>query len=236
MRVKQAMTPGVIGVPETATLIEALGLLLRARISAVFVLDASGEPIGVLSEGDLLQRAELGTQKQRPGWLEFLLGGGRAAEEFAHANGRAVSEIMTRGVYSIDEEAELSEAVDLMLQRRIKRVAVLREGKAVGVLARSDLLAALMATLPAPNQTASDAEIHAALDAEIERQSWAPRGSVRISVENGIVTLDGAITDDRLRDGLRVLAENTPGVKQVRDNIAWIEPNSGYLVPGGEEL
>jgi osmotically-inducible protein OsmY len=58
-----------------------------------------------------------------------------------------------------------------------------------------------------------------------------PRGSVRVSVENGIVTLEGAITDDRLRDGLRVLAENTPGVTKVRDRIAWIEPNSGHLVP-----
>jgi BON domain len=57
------------------------------------------------------------------------------------------------------------------------------------------------------------------------------RGSVRVSVENGIVTLEGAITDDRLHDGLRVLAENTPGVTKVRDRIARIEPNSGYLVP-----
>ena len=209
--------------------------MLRARISALFVLDASGEPVGVLSEGDLLRRAELGTQKQRPGWLEFLLGGGRAAEEYARANGRGVAEIMTRNVFSIDEEADLSEAVDLMLEHRIKRVAVQREGKAVGVLSRSDLLKALMSALPSPHQTASDVQIGAALDAEIKRQSWAPRGSIRISVENGIVTLDGAVTDDRLRDGLRVLAENVPGVTDVRDRISWIEPNSGYLVPPGDE-
>ena len=235
MRVKEAMTLGLIGVPETATLWEALDKLLRARISALFVLDPSGEPIGVLSEGDLLRRAELGTQKQRPGWLEFLLGGGRAAEEYAHANGRAVAEIMTRNVFSIDEEADLSEAVDLMLEHRIKRLAVQREGKAVGVLSRSDLLKALASALPNPHQSASDAQISAALDAEINRQSWTPRGSVRTSVENGIVTLEGAVTDDRLRDGLRVLAENIPGVTKVRDRISWIEPNSGYLVPPADE-
>ena len=235
MRVKEAMTPGLIGVPETATLWEAVDKLLRARISALFVFDAAGEPVGVLSEGDLLQRAELGTQKQRPGWLEFLLGGGRAAEEYARANGRLVAEIMTRNVFSIDEEADLSEAVDLMLEHRIKRVAVQREGKAVGVLSRSDLLKALMSVLPSPHQNASDVQIGAALDAEINRQSWAPRGSVRVSVENGIVTLDGAVTDDRLRDGLRVLAENVPGVTKVLDRISWIEPNSGYLVPPSDE-
>jgi CBS domain-containing protein len=235
MRVKQAMTLGLIGVRETATLSEALDALLRGRISALFVFDASGEPAGVLSEGDLMRRAEIGTQKRRPDWLEFLLGGGKAAEDYAHANGRAVAEIMTRGVFSIDEEADLSEAVDLMLKRRIKRLAVMRDGKAVGVLSRSDLLRALKSALPSPQGNASDAEIGAALAAEIDRQSWAPRGSVRVSVENGIVTLEGAITNGRLRDGLRVLAENTPGVTKVRDRIAWIEPNSGFLVPLADE-
>jgi osmotically-inducible protein OsmY len=67
--------------------------------------------------------------------------------------------------------------------------------------------------------------------AKSSRREGSPRrGSVRVSVENGIVTLEGAITDDRLRDGLRLLAENT-GVTKMRDRIAWIEPNSGYLVP-----
>jgi CBS domain-containing protein len=235
MRVKEVMTPILIGVPETATLWEALDKLLRARISALFVFDRSGDPAGVLSEGDLLRRGELGTQKQRPGWLEFLLGGGRAAEEYAHANGRLVAEIMTRNVFSIDEEADLSEAIDLMLEHRIKRLAVQRQGKAIGVLSRSDLLKALMPALPSPHQNASDVQIAAALDAEISRQSWTPRGSVRTSVDNGIVTLEGAVTDDRLRDGLRVLAENVPGVTKVRDRISWIEPNSGYLVPPADE-
>ena len=235
MRVKEAMTLGLIGIPETATLWEALDVLLRTRISAVAVLGASGEPVGILSEGDLLRRAEIGTQKQRPRWLEFLIGGGRAAEEYAHANARVVEEIMTRDVISIDEEADLSEAVDLMLERRIKRVIVLREGKAVGVLSRSDLLRALRSALPRPPGHATDVEIQAAIEARIEGEAWAPRGSVRVSVAEGVVTLDGAVTDDRLRDGLRVLAENTPGVTTVRDRIAWIEPNSGYLVAAGEE-
>ena len=95
MRVKEAMTPGLIGVPETATLWEALGVLSSARISALAVLDASGEPVGILSEGDLLRRAEIGTQKQRPRWLEFVIGGGRAAGEFAQANARVVGELMS---------------------------------------------------------------------------------------------------------------------------------------------
>ena len=235
MQVKQTMTSAVIGVAETATLWEALQLLLRSKVSAVVVQGAGGEPVGVLSEGDLLRRAELGTQKHRPAWLDFLIGGGRAAEDYVHTHGRRVVEIMTSGVISISEDAEISEAVDLMLKRKIKRLVVMREGKAVGVLSRSDVLKALMAALPDPDAKHTDVEIQSAVEAEIDRQQWAPRGSISVSVADGTVTYEGAISDDRLRDGLRVLAENIPGVKKVRDRLAWIEPNSGFLLPFKEE-
>jgi CBS domain-containing protein len=231
MHVKEAMTPSLIGVPETATLWDALRALMSARISALVVFDETGAPAGILSEGDLLRRAEIGTQAKRPGWLDFLLGGGRAAESYVHGHGRRISEIMTHGVISIDEEADLSEAVDLILARGIKRLVVTRRGQAVGILSRFDLLKTLMDHLPDSKASRTDAQIRVAIEGEIDRQPWAPRGSVRVAVEKGVVTYEGAITDNRLREGLRVLAENTPGVAQVRDRIAWIEPNSGYLVP-----
>jgi CBS domain-containing protein len=234
MRVKEAMTPGLVGVPETATLWEALRALMSAKISALVVFDASGAPAGILSEGDLLRRAEIGTEAKRPGWLDFLLGGGRAAENYVHGHGRRISEIMTRGVISIDEEADLSKAVDLILARGVKRLVVTRQGHAVGILARSDLLKALMANLPDLQASPTDTQIREAIEGEIDRQPWAPRGSIRVAVANGVVTFEGAITDNRLRDGLRVIAENTPGVTKVRDQIAWIEPNSGYLVPADD--
>jgi len=235
MQVKDTMTAAVIGVPETATLWEALQTLLRSKVSALVVFDSAGAPVGILSEGDLLRRAELGTQKHRPVWLDYLVGGGGSAEAYARSHGRRVGEIMTRGIVSIGEEAELSAAVDLMLKRKIKRLVVTRAGKAVGVLSRSDLLKALMAALPDPSATRTDAQIRDAIEDEIDRQQWAPRGAISISVADGIVTYEGAISDDRLRDGLRVLAENIPGVKKVRDRLAWIEPNSGFLVPFKEE-
>lgn len=235
MRVKDTMTPNVIGVPENATLWDALDALVRSKVSALVVLDPNGAPVGVLSEGDLLRRAELGTQKKRPGWLEFLIGGGRAAEDYKFSHGRRVSEIMTRGAITIGEDDEVSAAVDLMLGRKIKRLVVVRDGRAVGVLSRSDLLKALMAALPHPDANRTDGEIQAAIEAELDHEQWAPRGSIRVNVENGSVTLDGAISDERLRGGLRVLVENVPGVKKVRDRLAWIEPNSGYLVPAEDE-
>jgi CBS domain-containing protein len=231
MRVRDVMTYGVIGLPESANLAEAVETMLRSHVSALFVFDVHNALIGVLSEGDLLRRSELGSERKRPHWLELLIGSGRLAEAYAHEHGRKVGEVMTKDVETIAEDAELSEAVDRMIHRRVKRLPVLRGETVVGVISRSDLLKGLLAAAPGANRPHPDAEIKAAIQAELDKLGWAPRASVRVEVANGVVTFGGAITDERLRDGLKVIAENTPGVTAVRDHMAWIEPNSGVVIP-----
>jgi CBS domain-containing protein len=235
MRVRDVMTYGAIGVPETATLAEAIETMLGARVSAVFVFDSDRALVGVLSEGDLLRRAELGTDRQRPRWVELLMSGGRLAESYAHTHGRRVGEIMTSKVIAISEDADVGEAVDLMLRHNVKRLPVLRGEAVVGVVSRSDLMKGLFAALPKGDASHSDAGIKSAIQAELDKLGWAPRASVRVEVASGVVTFEGAITDERLRSGLRVIAENTPGVVDVRDHMSWIEPNSGFYVPSDED-
>jgi CBS domain-containing protein len=235
MQVREVMTYGVIGVPESANLAEAVETMLRSHVSALFVFDADHALSGVLSEGDLLRRGELGSERKRPHWLELLLGSGRVAETYAHEHGRKVGEVMTRNVETIAEEAELGEAVDRMIHRRIKRLPVLRGETVVGVISRSDLLKGLLAATPRATGPHPAAEIKAAIQADLDKLGWAPRASVRVEVANGVVTFAGAITDQRLREGLKVIAENTPGVTAVHDHMAWIEPNSGFILPSDEE-
>jgi CBS-domain-containing membrane protein len=105
MRVRDVMTYGVIGVPESASLAEAVETMLRSRVSAVFVFDADHALSGILSEGDLLRRSELGSERKRPHWLELLLGSGRLAEAYVHEHGRKVGEVMTGNVETIKEDA-----------------------------------------------------------------------------------------------------------------------------------
>ncbi len=235
MRVREVMTYGAIGLPSTATIAEAAETMLEARISAILVHDADNALIGVLSEGDLIRRAEIGSERKRPRWIEALLSGGRLAESYAHSHGRKIGEIMTRKLVSVSEDAELGVAVDLMLRHDVKRLPVLRGEAVVGIISRSDLLKALVKALPTAEARRSDADIRRGIEAELHRLGWTPRASVRVDVIDGVVTFVGAITDERLREGLRIIAENTPGVTEVHDRMCWIEPNSGAYLPSEEE-
>ena len=231
MKVRDVMTYGIISVPESASIEEAVETMLRSRVSALFVFDAGHALSGVLSEGDLLRRSEFGSEPKRPYWLELLIGSGRIADAYTHDHGRKAGEVMTRDVQTIGEDSELSEAVDRMIRHRIKRLPVLRGETLVGIVSRSDLLKGLLAATPSTNGPRSDAEIKTAIVAELNKLNWAPRASVGVEVQNGIVTFTGSIIDERLRGALKVIAENTPGCVAVHDHMAWIEPNSGVVIP-----
>jgi CBS domain-containing protein len=233
MKVSDIMTHPVITVMPETTVGEAAELLIRHRISGLPVVNAAGQVAGIVTEGDLLRRAETGTERRRARWLEFLIAPGRLASEYAHANGRRVGEVMTDAVVSVEPDDPLADVIEVMEQRRIKRVPVIDQGRLVGIVSRANLVQALVRNLPRPDSAsiASDEAIRDLVLAEIARQPWGPRASVDVRVESGVVELHGAVTDDRERTALRVLAENVPGVKEVRDRITWVEPLSGFVVP-----
>jgi CBS domain-containing protein len=237
MKASDVMTTPVKTVGPRDTIRTAIETMLGAHMSGLPVLDGEGKLVGILSEGDLLRRAELGTEKQRSPWMEFLLGPGRSAAEYVQTHGRYVEEIMTTDPIVADADAPLEQVVDLMERRKIKRVPIVRAGALVGIVTRADLLASLLraekaSSLPAGNDNA----IHEAILAELQKKAWVPPAAIRIDVVDGIVTLGGTILDERERDALRVAAENVPGVKAVHDELVWVDPNSGtYMGPPGTE-
>ena len=196
------------------------------------MIDASGSLVGILSEGDLLHRTELGTARRESRWLSWLVEPGRLAEDYVEANARLVEEVMSRSVHTIAHDAWLDEAVGQMERYGIKRLPVLKSGKVVGILSRSDLVRAL-AGLLSPDYVRdgiTDAQIKAQLLAELSTQYWVPT-TLAVSVKNGVVTLRGTVFDLRQRTALHVAAEAIPGVRSIRDELSLADPLVGVLVP-----
>ena len=94
------------------------------------------------------------------------------------------------------------------------------------------LAGALEAT---PAAATSDEEIRERILAELAKAAWVPRDGISITVENGIVDLNGVILDEKEREALRVAAENVPGVKAVEDHLVWVEPVSGTVIDAPRE-
>ncbi len=231
MKASDIMSSRVISVAPDATVLEATRLMLQNHISGLPVIDPSGALVGIITEGDFLRRAETGTERKRPRWLEILIGPNSLAGDYVRSHGRRVEEVMTRDPVTVAEDVSLDEVVRIMERRRIKRLPVMRGDKVVGIISRANLLHALAsvgAQLPAG--TESDAEIRQRVIDELNRQPWAPIALIDIVVKNGAVELWGTITESKQGEALRVCAENIPGVKSVVSHLTWIEPMSGMVI------
>ena len=88
MKTRDVMTPRVTSIEADAPVMRAVQLMLQNRISGLPVVGPKGELVGMVTEGDFLRRGEIGTQRHRSRWLEFLIGPGRLAAEYVHARGR----------------------------------------------------------------------------------------------------------------------------------------------------
>ena len=196
MNAADLMTSFVVTVRPDATIEYAAQLMLQYRISGLPVTDSDGAVIGIVTESDLLRRAETGTEKRHARWVSLLIGPGRLAQEYVHTHGRKVGEVMTERVFTVTTQTSLADLVALMETKHVKRVPVIGQGRLVGIVSRADVMAVLVGLLSdKPSDGATDAEIRDQILTQIDRQPWGSRGSVDVIVTNGVVVLKGTIPD-----------------------------------------
>ena len=146
MNARDVMTRDVVSVASDTPMRKIAALLVEKRISGVPVVDGSGAPIGIVSEGDLIGRSEAEREARQDWWLTTLAEGEAVNPEFlASLNYPTARDMMSAPVISIDEETSLGEIADLLTTHRIKRVPVVRNGRIVGIVSRADLVRALVA-------------------------------------------------------------------------------------------
>jgi CBS domain-containing protein len=219
MKAMDVMVRDVVTVKPEADVASAIKLLVEHDISALPVVDDDGEVVGVISEADLVRRTEIGTEKHRPWWLEALTPGSTLAGEFAKAHGLRVSEIMSSDVISTSEETPLGEIATLLERHRIKRVPVIRDGKLVGIVSRSNLIQALASAAQGRPAPEGDRKIRLELLSRLGEQHWTDFGARNIIVSEGVVHLWGLVGSPEERNALVALAEEVPGVVRVEDEM-----------------
>ena len=220
MKARDVMTRDVVTVTGATSVHEVARLMTERHISGVPVVSADGALLGIISQSDLLHRAELGTERKKKAWLRFFQDRDSMAAEFAKSHGLKVQDVMTRTLVSVHEDAELQDVATTLASSNIKRVPVVRDGKLVGIVSRGDLVRALSAQ---PSAAAagrlSDAELRQALLEKMRKQPWLNSSYLNVIVANGTVELWGMIESDQQRKALRVLVDEQPGVQGVDDKL-----------------
>jgi hypothetical protein len=183
------------------------------------VVDDKGKLVGIISEGDLLHRAESGTELQRPWWLRAFVGPDALAAEYTKAHARKVTDVMSRQVITVSPETPLHEVATLLEKHSIKRVPIVENGQLVGLVSRANLIQAVASAGKGLETPLSDATIRDKLMGHLNAQPWAQTGLLNVTVNDGVVDLWGITRSDAERKAIRVAAEAATGVCAVNDNL-----------------
>jgi CBS domain-containing protein len=219
MKARELMSTNLVVVPPETPASAVAALLASRGISAVPVVDASGAPVGLVTEGDLIRR--LADEKPGPvAWFVSLFKDtGKLADRFSKAHGKTARDVMTAELATVGEDATAEDIAKLMEARGIRRVPVVKDGRLAGIVSRADLLRAVLAPKPQPEALANDAAILRAVLSAMRDQPWADSFWVFPDVAEGAVTLCGFYRSDAVRHGLKVLVGEIPGVKRVEDKM-----------------
>src|SRR3974377_1236755 len=98
MKARDVMTLAVFTVKPTTSIKDVACLFMERRISAVPVVDDQGKIVGIVSEGDLVHRSEISTERRHPWWLVLMAGNEGLAADYIKAHAKRVADIMTTKV------------------------------------------------------------------------------------------------------------------------------------------
>lgn len=226
MKAQDIMSSPVITVTRDTPIQELARILVEHGISAVPVVDEAGKAVGIVSEGDLTRRSELGTERRPNWWLELLGTGEEATKNYLQSHGRKVGDVMSTRLISVGEEADIAEIAALLERHRIKRVPVLREGRPVGVVSRANLvraLAVLEPNLPAP--AANERELRRRIEDDLQ-QAVQPSLPLNVIIRDGKVQVWGTVDSDTQQRAARVAIERHVSPEQLEFHVGVLPPEA----------
>ena len=219
MKARDVMTLAVFTINPTMSVKDVARLFMEQRISAVPVVDDQGKIVGIISEGDLLHRSEISTERQHPWWLVLMAGDEGLAADYIKAHAKRVADVMTRNVITAAPDTPLHEIAETLQKYGIKRLPIVRNGQLVGIVSRANLVQAIATSGSKLDVPLSDTTIREKLLTHLNRQNWAHTALLNATVSGGVVDLWPFVESDTERKAIRVAAEATPGVRAVNDHM-----------------
>jgi CBS domain-containing protein len=220
MRVKDLMKSNVVTVKPDNSVKHAAQIMLARGISGLPVVDDRDALVGIITEGDLLRRREIGAEVRHNGSVA------ERSAAFVKNHSWKVADVMTQGVISVEEETSVGRVAALMDDHHVKRIPVTREGRLVGIVSRIDLLRLIAMAEPdgcAPGDTA----IRRSILSRLGELAFDDLIKLSVIVSDGVVHLWGNVDSAGERDAARVVSESVRGVAGVVDHVRLSSVKSG---------
>lgn len=216
MRIRDLASSQVTTIGPEASVRQAAKIMLKHGISGLPVVDDDMKIVGIITEGDLIRRSELGYDKIQ----DFGPSGEGAgdARDYVRRHSWKVGDVMTRDVVTVEENGSIATAARLLEEHNVKRLPVVRDGKLVGMISRSDLLRVIATSVP-EQIAAGDEAIRRSIKTRLHEILGSRDGHVDIGVVDGSVHLSGQVASADERDVAQVIAENTQGVRCIENHL-----------------
>lgn len=218
MNVGDVMTRQVITVRPDASIRRAARVLTEHNVSGLPVVDDHGRVVGIISDGDLIIQQK--PRLRRPWWHYFFVTADQLAREFQKAEGRTVSEVMTRRVVSVTAELDLGTAAALLDRHQVRRLPVIDgEGRLRGILSRQDIVRAVAMAPPAVVAHRPDAALASMMRAALGREPWVSNRHIDVHAKNGVLILEGDTSSETEKAALETMAKAIEGVHGVENRL-----------------
>ncbi|QRM55466.1 CBS domain-containing protein [Sinorhizobium sp. BG8] len=217
MLVTDVMTTHVIKVSPENSVRRAAETMLAHHVSGLPVVDDDNRLVGMISEGDLIRRTEMGAGVGFP--TDGVLSADEKAQAYVRHTSWKVGDAMSRDPITVDEFASVLEVAKLMAKHSIKRIPILRAGEIVGIVSRADLLQ-LIVNAAHDGTAPGDEAIRRSVIVRLGEITGLEGQVPDVSVSDGVVHLSGDLASEACRRAVRVAAEGVRGVRGVAEHYS----------------
>ena len=218
MKISDVMARDVVTLMPGHSIRHAAQIMLDHRVSGVPVVE-DGRLVGILTEGDLLRRIEFGLPATgNDDWAQATSREG-LARDYIKSHSWRVGDVMTKPVATVTEDMPLRDAATLMGTRGIKRLAVVRGDRLVGIVSRADLLKIIAAAEDRARRKAATRQSSIAAEARLRDAHGMLKSLPTVTVEHGVIHLWGNVGSLAERDAARVATDGINGCAGIENHL-----------------
>lgn len=212
MKIKDVMSRRVVTLSPGNSVWHGAQIMVDQKISGIPVVDDQNALVGILTEGDLIRRTEIGRLFRKS------IKSDDEAKEYVRSHSWNIGDVMTAPAITASEEMSLGIAAELMEEHNIKRLPVTRGQNLVGIVSRADLIRVVANSGP-DTIAKGDTAIRISILARMREDLGISDDQLTVSVMNGVAHVWGNVSSKFQRDAIRVLVEGVPGVVRLESHM-----------------